>query len=112
MELVFNYEGDEVKKQTANNIMPYSSVGVSTTEEAKQLLDPIAKQYQAIKGIDYSLDYGEDAATESLTIDYSNLDYDAAKQLPGVTFEGDTSNGISMERTEKMLLDQGYTLKK
>ncbi|MFZ7300434.1 DUF1307 domain-containing protein [Enterococcus gallinarum] len=27
MELVFNYEGDEVKKQTANNIMPYSSVG-------------------------------------------------------------------------------------
>ena len=112
MELVLNYEGDEVKKQTANNIMPYSSVGVSTKEEAKQLLDPIAKQYQAIKGIDYSLDYGEDAATESLTIDYSNLDYDAAKQLPGVTFEGDTSNGISMERTEKMLLDQGYTLKK
>ena len=39
MELVFNYEGDEVKKQTANNIMPYSSVGVSTKEEAKQLLD-------------------------------------------------------------------------
>ena len=63
--------------------MPYSSVGVSTKEEAKQLLDPIAKQYQAIKGIDYSLDYGEDAATESLTIDYSNLDYDAAKQLLG-----------------------------
>ena len=75
-------------------------------------MDPIAKQYQAIKGIDYSLDYGEDAATESLTIDYSNLDYDAAKQLPGVTFEGDTSNGISMERTEKMLLDQRVYLEK
>jgi uncharacterized lipoprotein YehR (DUF1307 family) len=112
MELVFNYEGDEVKKQTANNVMPYSSIGVSTKEEAQQLLDPIAKQYKAIKGIDYSIDYGDDEATESLTIDYTDLDYEAAKQLPGVSFEGDTSNGISMERTEKMLLDQGYTLKK
>jgi uncharacterized lipoprotein YehR (DUF1307 family) len=111
MELVFKYSGDEVKTQTANNTMPYSSVGVSTKEEAQTILDPIAEEYKDIEGIDYSIEYGEDEATESLTINYDNLDFDAAKELPGVSFEGDTSNGISMDRTEDMLLEQGYTLK-
>jgi uncharacterized lipoprotein YehR (DUF1307 family) len=77
----------------------------------KSILDPIAEEYKDIEGIDYSIEYGEDEATESLTINYDNLDFDAAKELPGVSFEGDTSNGISMDRTEDMLLEQGYTLK-
>jgi uncharacterized lipoprotein YehR (DUF1307 family) len=111
MELVFKYSGDEVKTQTANNTMPYSSVGVSSKEDAQTILDPIAEEYKDIEGIDYSIEYGEDEATESLTINYDNLDFDAAKELPGVSFEGDTSNGISMDRTEDMLLEQGYTLK-
>lgn len=111
MELVFTYEGDKVKTQTANNVMPYSAIGVTTKEEAQTVLDPIAEQYQQVKGLDYSLDYTDSEATESLTINYDELDYDSAKQLPGVSFEGNTENGISMERTEEMLLDQGYKLK-
>lgn len=35
MELVFTYEGDKVKTQTANNVMPYSAIGVTTKEEAQ-----------------------------------------------------------------------------
>lgn len=111
MELVFTYEGDKVKTQTANNVMPYSAIGVTTKEEAQTVLDPIAKKYQQVKGLDYSLDYTDSEATESLTINYDELDYDSAKQLPGVSFEGNTENGISMERKEEMLLDQGYKLK-
>ena len=111
MELVFTYEGDKVKTQTANNVMPYSAIGVTTKEEAQTVLDPIAKKYQQVKGLDYSLDYTDSEATESLTINYDEFDYDSAKQLPGVSFEGNTENGISMERTEEMLLDQGYKLK-
>lgn len=111
MELVFTYEGDKVKTQTANNVMPYSAIGVTTKEEAQTVLDPIAEQYQQVKGLDYSLDYTDSEATESLKINYDELDYDSAKQLPGVSFEGNTENGISMERTEEMLLDQGYKLK-
>ena len=64
-----------------------------------------------MQGLDYSLEYSDSEAIESLTINYDELDYDSAKQLPGVNFEGDTDNGISMERTEEMLLDQGYELK-
>lgn len=111
MELVFNYSGDKVTSQTANNVMPYEAIGVSTKEEAQEVLDPIAKQYQQVQGLDYSLEYSDSEATESLTINYDELDYDSAKQLPGVSFEGNTDNGISMERTEEMLLDQGYELK-
>lgn len=111
MELVFHYDGDKVTSQTANNVMPYEAIGATTKEEAQELLDPIAEQYQQVQGLDYSLEYSDSEATESLTINYDELDYDAAKQLPGVSFEGDTDNGISMERTEEMLLDQGYELK-
>lgn len=111
MELVFNYSGDKVTSQTANNVMPYEAIGVSTKEEAQEVLDPIAEQYQQVQGVDYSLEYSDSEATESLTINYDELDYDSAKQLPDVSFEGNTDNGISMERTEEMLLDQGYELK-
>lgn len=111
MELVFHYDGDKVIRQTANNVMPYEAIGVATKEEAQELLDPVAKQYQQVQGLDYTLEYSDSEAIESLTINYDELDYDSAKQLPGVNFEGDTDNGISMERTEEMLLDQGYELK-
>ena len=46
----------------------------------KTALEPVSKQYEDIKGLDYKLTYEDKQAIEKLTINYEKLDYDKAKK--------------------------------
>lgn len=111
-EMVFTYEGDKVTHQKTTNTLPYESLGVTTKEEAKDILDPIAKEYQGHEGLTETIDYQEDHLVEVVEIDYSVVDIEAIRNIQGMVFEGDVSNGISLKRSEEMLLEQGFTEKK
>ena len=45
MSLTYTYKGDIVSKQTATSKIPYSSLGVSTKEEAQAVTKAIEEQY-------------------------------------------------------------------
>ena len=77
--LTYTYQGDKVLTQTAKNIVSYDKLGI-TKEEAKTALEPVSKQYEDIKGLDYKLTYEDKQAIEKLTINYEKLDYDKAKK--------------------------------
>lgn len=111
-EMIFTYEGDKVTHQKTINTMPYSSLGVTTKEEAKVILDPIALQYQGYEGLTETIDYQEDQLVEVIEIDYLVVDVEAVRDIPGMMFEGDVSKGIGLKRSEQMLLDQGFVEKK
>ncbi|MBQ6144949.1 MAG: DUF1307 domain-containing protein [Lactococcus sp.] len=111
--LTYYAKGDKVTKQTSENIIPYSAMGVKSEEEAKELLKDVLKSYKDIKGVKDELTYGEDAVTEKVEIDYTVVDMKKAKELVGVSTDGgDISKGISLKNSIKLLEDQGYKEKK
>lgn len=111
VELVYTYQGDKVIKQTANNKIEYSILGVETKEDAQALLDPFAAQYQELEGVEHKIEYKEKEAVETLSVDFTKLDLDKAKEIEGMLVEGDGNKGVSMKESEKMLLENGFTLK-
>lgn len=108
MLMTYHHEGDEVIKQTAENTIPYTSLGVESEDEAKQFLEPQSEQMQGIDGLKEEIEYGDSEAKETVEVDYEELDMDQAKDVPGLMLDGDIENGISMEKTAEMLINQGF----
>ncbi len=110
MKITYKADGDKVIEQTADNILPYESIGVATAEEAEEILAEIAAAYQSTEGVVHSMDYQDDKVIESLTINYENADMNEVSELTGTVFEGDISQGISLKRSVDMLLEQGFEI--
>ena len=105
----YNESDDKVIKQTSNTIAPYSGFNGLSKEEVKSRIEAAAKQYQGIKGLKESVTFNDDGFTEELEVDYENIDFEKARQLPGMIFSGDPSaNKVSMKASEEMLLQQGF----
>ncbi len=110
--LTYYHDDDRVVKQTAENVIEYDLLGLTSKEEAEEIFGPDAEQYEGIDGIKHEMKYSDDEATEILEINYDEVDYDAAKDLPGIMFEGDPEeHDIGMEQSAEMLSKQGFTEK-
>jgi uncharacterized lipoprotein YehR (DUF1307 family) len=110
-EITYYYKGDDDTRQTTKNLVSYEYLGATDAEGAEATLEPYASQYRDVKGIDYSIDYEKDPVVEEITITYADIDYEQVKNIDGFTIEGDISQGISMKKSEELMLNQGYTLK-
>lgn len=108
LKLTYKAEGDKVIEQTADNVMPYESLGLTTAEEAKEIFGDAVAEYEGVKGVKHSMDYQEDKAVESLTINYAEADLEEVSHLVGTMFDGDTSEGISLKKSIEMLEEQGF----
>lgn len=108
-EMVYTFVGDKVIEQSTLNVLPYTALGVTTQEEAQAIIEPISKQYQGIEGLVETVEYGESSLTETVNVDYQVVDMKAIQAIPGMTFSGDPTKGISMKESEKILLEQGFT---
>ena len=109
IELTYYHDGDKVLRQTANNTMNYKEMG-ATKDEVKKALEPLAKQYQGIDGLEEKIDFQDDKAVETLTIDYTKVDLKKLKDLPGMDIDTDVES-VSLKDTEESLLSQGFTKK-
>lgn len=110
--ITYFHDGDKVKKQTAENIVPYEVIGVTEKEDAQAIFDPEAEKFQDVDGIKHEIEYTDTEAIEKLEVDYADLDFDKANDLPGMTFDGDAKeNGVSLEKSSEMLKNQGFTEK-
>lgn len=109
MKITYVAKGDEVTEQSVENEMPYSSLMVETKEDAQTILDPLAEEFQDIEGVEHNIEYKDDVAIETMTVDYTTADLSKIAGLPGSTFEGDTdANKISLEQSVEMLESQGF----
>jgi uncharacterized lipoprotein YehR (DUF1307 family) len=108
MKIAYKADGDRVTEQTADNIMPYESLGVTTAEEAEEILSELVEEYQGLKGITHKIDYQDDKMVESLTINYEEADMDQVSKLTGSQSEGDVSKGVSLKKSVDMLKEQGF----
>ena len=76
--LTYTYSGDEVTSQTAENVLNYEELGIEKAD-AEEILNPVAEQYEGLEGIEYSIEYGDEEAVESIEINYEELDYEKAQ---------------------------------
>lgn len=110
MLVTYKADGDNVVEQTANNEIPYESLGVTTKEEAEELLAETVAAYQGVEGVTHNIDYEDDKVIESLTVNYEKADPAEISELSGSTFEGDVSQGISFQKSVKMLQEAGFVI--
>ncbi|CAD2070633.1 hypothetical protein GCM10007275_17140 [Jeotgalicoccus coquinae] len=106
--LVYTHKGDEVVSQSTENVLNYEELGIDKAQ-AEELFGSLAEQYEGLSGVEHSFDFGDEEATESISIIYDEIDAEELQNVEGINFEGDPSEGISMEKSAEMLLDQGYT---
>ncbi|MGX7111970.1 YehR family lipoprotein [Gemella cuniculi] len=111
MELTYYYKGDKVTKQTANNMMSYSELGVKR-EQLEKILEPTIKRYQGIQGLEETVDFQEDKAVEKLTVDYTKAKISELKDVPGITIFGSDGDAISFKKSKEILKSDGFTEKK
>ena len=70
----------------------------------------MAKQYQGVEGLEEKIDFQDDKAVETLSIDYTKADKNKLKNIPGILIDSTTSD-ISLKKSEENLLSQGFTKK-
>lgn len=110
--ITYYYKGDKVITQEARNVLPFETIGVETKEEAQEIFEPESEKFQDVEGLTHEMEYTDTEAIEILKVDYDNLDFDAARGLPGMVFDGDAEkNGVSMERSAELLLGEGFVEK-
>lgn len=108
MKVTYKADGDKVTEQTADNVIPYSSLGLTTKEEAEAFFAESEALYDGVEGVTHNMDYKDDKVLESLIVNYDKADAEEISQLSGSTFEGDVSQGISLEKSVEMLKEQGF----
>lgn len=107
-KITLEAEGDEVVKQTADNIITYAALGLNSKEEAEAAFGEVASSFQGIDGVTHSMDYQDDQVTETLIVDYGVADFEEVAQLEGSTFDDTDADYISLEKTIELLEDQGF----
>lgn len=102
-------EGDKVTRQISENV--FDSAYLSVTEDMlTENLDQFKNSYNSVDGISYDYKIDENGIiTETIDVDYNNIDWDGYGQLDGVILEGDPQNGISLEKTVGLFEESGFT---
>ncbi|KAB8139237.1 DUF1307 domain-containing protein [Gracilibacillus oryzae] len=108
--LTYYAQGDKVIEQTAESVLTYASIGLTGPEEAEAQFAEAVAGYQNVEGVTHSIDYQEDKLIESTKVNYDTADPEQIAQLTGSMVEGDTSRGISLQRSVQMLQEQGYEI--
>ncbi len=110
--LEFTYKDDRVLSQKAKSEMTYAALGFESKEEAEKELKESTEAYTGLDGVSYQADFQADKIIEETEINFDDLDYEKVKDIPGLLFEGDPKDGISMEKSAELLLTYGFTEQK
>lgn len=109
-EIVLIAEGDKVIEQTSKTETTYEALGVSTAEEAEEMMAEFLVGYDSTEGVKHQIDYLDDHLVESVTVNYDAVDIDEMSELAGSFADGDASKGVSLKLTVEMMEEVGYKI--
>ena len=109
-EIVLIAEGDKVIEQTSKTERTYEDLGVSTAEEAEEMLAEFLVGYDSTEGVKHQIDYLDNRLVESVTVNYDAVDIDEMSELAGTFVDGDASKGVSLKLTVEMMEEVGYKI--
>ena len=104
-------EGDNVTKQTTENVVDYEASGIADRDEAEKTVGGLVDQYKGIKGVDHSIEFGDTELTETVTITYADLDVAKLAEATGADTGQDPEDArkVSLKEAVKTLTDAGFT---
>src|SRR5699024_7302696 len=100
-EITYHFKGDKVSREEVHTEIDYNLINAANKEEAEASLADFTEAFQGIDGLKHDMEFLEDKVIETLDIDYGQLDFAEVEGLPGMEFDGDTENGISMKKSEE-----------
>jgi len=109
-EIVLIAEGDKVIEQTSKTETTYEDLGVSTAEEAEEMMAEFMLDYDSTEGMKHQIDYLDDRLVQSLTINHDAVDIDEMSELAGSFADGDASKGVSLKLMVEMFEEMGYKI--
>ena len=109
-EIIIIAEGDNVIEQASKTETTYEVLGVSTKEEAEEMLAEFMVGYDTTEGVTQEIDYQDDRIVETVTVDYETVDINEMSELAGSFVEGDPSQGVSLKMTVEMMEEMGYKI--
>ncbi len=107
-EVTYSYADGKVTNLSMENTSSYDYLDVANQYEAQQLMQNTVNSYANIEGVRYDIEYGEKELLEKLMVDCNVAKLDDIRGIPGIAIDGDK---ISMEKSEAMLAEAGYTMK-
>lgn len=108
VKVTYYYKGDVVLRQDVDNKLTYASAGVSDKEEAQRRFSQISDAYKKTAGVTETIDYQQDYVTEHISIDYTKAQIGELCKLPGSTMTDCSAKYLSMQLSEKLVLQQGF----
>lgn len=109
-EIVLIAEGDKVIEQTSKTETTYEDLGVSTAEEAEEMMAEFMVDYDSTEGVKHQIDYLDNRLVQSVTINYDAVDIDEMSELADSFIDGDASKGVSLKLTVEMMEEVGYKI--
>lgn len=111
-ELVYYHIDDEVQRQTSESDITYEALGVEDEEQARELLEQEAADYESVDGVEHNIEYDDEGIVETLEVDYTVAEISEISSLEGAEFDEEANEAqfISMEQSEEQLLNSGYEL--
>ena len=111
-ELVYYHIDDEVQRQTSESDITYEALGVEDEEQARELLEQEAADYESVDGVEHNIQYDDEGIVETLEVDYTVAEISEISSLEGAEFDEEANEAqfISMEQSEEQLLNSGYEL--
>lgn len=109
--MTYTAKGDRVTKQSTVNEIDYAAAGLASEEEAKEILDPVVEASQGVAGLEHTIDYRGDTATESMSVDYEVASLSELAEVPGYEMnsdEVDDDTYISMKVSREELINAGF----
>ena len=110
-EITFTAKGDTVTEQTTKTELNYEALGLENGEPLRAQLEPLAAQYEGVEGVTHNIDFGETAAVETISVDYSKVDAAELAALPGSMMNEQAAAGgnISLKKSVDIMLESGFT---
>lgn len=101
----YEKDSDIVVKQIFESKLVYADLGVD--KETLKTMETDAEKHTK-NGIEYTVNFEEEFATELLTVDYSKADPKDINDLPGVQTTTNNTSQIGMKETAELIKSDGF----
>ena len=107
--LVYTVEGDNVIKQSANNIADPEILG-ATPEDVKSFIEEKYKGYNGLKGVKQTIEIKDGKVVQDLEVDFSVASISELRKALPEEYSG-IGNRVSFSNSKKALEKMGFTEK-
>ena len=107
--MVYTVEGDNVIKQSANNIADPEILG-ATPEDVKSFIEEKYKGYNGLKGVKQTIEIKDGKVVQDLEVDFSVASISELRKALPEEFSG-IGNRVSFSNSKKSLEKMGFTEK-